>query len=287
MILDLTATALRWRGRRTTWRPLREPFDPARFYVEPLLKTGTARAFVASHHYSHTTPVALASYGLFERVTAFQKELVGVALFSIPIQPRAAAAYGAGEAPFCDLGRFLLLDHVGSNAETYFLARALRFLQAERRSEGTSLDLVVAYSDPVPRTDRAGQVLFNGHFGGIYRDSSALFLGRTKPRTLWLTDDGTAISDRALSKLRNDDCGAAYAYQGLIRHGAPKRCPGESGHGYVKRALTEGPFRALRHRGNFIYGFPLGSQRDRRDMRNRLHTLAEKPTKTDIIEYRK
>lgn len=33
----------------------------------------------------------------------------------------------------CDLGRFLLLDHVRGNAETWFLARAFRLLRLDRK----------------------------------------------------------------------------------------------------------------------------------------------------------
>jgi hypothetical protein len=281
MILDLTGTEMRWRNRRSTWRPLREPFDPGRFFVAPLPKTAIARTFIETHHYSRAFPVALASYGLFERVGAFQQELCGAAVFSVPIQPRAAAAYGAGDAAFCDLGRFLLLDCIGSNAETWFLARALRLLQAERPGAAGGPGLVVAYSDPMPRTDRAGLVHFNGHFGGIYRDSSALYLGRTKARRLWLADDGTVISDRALSKLRNDETGAGYAYETILRHGAPKRGMGEDNAAYVTRALSEGPFRPMRHRGNHIYCFPLGSRGDRRELHRKMKRDLNKPNKTD------
>ena len=281
MIIDLTRTAMRWNHRNTTWRPLREPFDPRQFHVEPLPKMSLARDFVATHHYSHQFPVAIACYGLFERIGAFETKLTGVAAFSIPIQPRAAASYGAGEASFCDLGRFLLLDSAGSNAETWFLARALRLLQAERPEAQGGPSLVIAYSDPMPRTDRAGNVKFTGHFGGIYRDSSALYLGRTKPRRLWLADDGTVISDRALSKLRTDDKGASYAYEAIIKHGAPKRNIGENNTAYVTRALTEGPFRCLPHRGNHIYSYPLGSHATRRDLRRKLNRDLEKPNRTD------
>jgi hypothetical protein len=281
MMLDLTTTSLRWLNRRSSWRPLREPFDPTCFAVEPLPRVAEARRFIEAHHYSRSFPVALACYGLFERLSPFQSDLAGVAVFSVPIQPRAGAAYGAGDAAFCDLGRFLLLDRIGSNAETWFLARALRQLQVERPSADGGPSLVIAYSDPMPRTDRAGQVHFNGHFGGIYRDSSALYLGRTRARRLWLADDGTVISDRALSKLRNDETGAGYAYETIVRYGAPRRAIGEENAAYVARALSEGPFRSMRHRGNHIFCFPLGGNPARREMRRKLHCNLQKPTRTD------
>lgn len=88
MLLDLTWTTIRWTHRRHTWRPLLEPFDPTRLAVEPIVHQ-TARAFGESHHYSQSFPVALAPYGLFERTGQHRTELVGVAVFSVPVQPRA------------------------------------------------------------------------------------------------------------------------------------------------------------------------------------------------------
>lgn len=284
MLLDLTATALRWNRRRHSWRPLAEPFDPAQFNVEPIGGTA-ARDFVAEHHYSGSFPVAIASFGLFERVGIHQTQLVGAAVFSVPIQPRAAASYGAGHATSYDLGRFLLLDHVGGNAETWFLARALRCLRQDHAAtdNADAAQLVIAYSDPVPRTDADGRIRFAGHFGGIYRDSSATYLGRTRPRSLWLTPAGTVLSDRALSKLRTDDRGAAYAYAVLRENGAPARRPAETGQAYVSRALAEGPFRRMRHGGNHIYAFPIGTAQARRRMRRKLEKDLPFPNVTDAF----
>lgn len=279
MLLDLTTTALRWNRRRHSWRPLAEPFDPAQFSVEPI-GARTARDFVAAHHYSGSFPVAVASFGLFERVGMHRTQLAGAAVFSVPIQAKAAASYGAGDAVSCDLGRFLLLDHVGGNAETWFLARALRLL---RQGHSEAAQLVIAYSDPMPRTDADGRIRFAGHFGGIYRDSSATYLGRTRPRSVWLTPAGTVLSDRALSKLRTDDRGAAYAYAVLRQHGAPPRCLGETGPAYVGRALSEGPFRRMHHRGNHIYAFPIGTGQTRRKMRGKLEKNLPFPTVTDTF----
>jgi hypothetical protein len=283
MELDLLTASMRWRSRRPTWRPRREPFNPADFRVEPLPGTGAAKAFIETHHYSASFPAALACYALLERTGTHQERLAGVAVFSVPIQPRAAASYGAGSLAFCDLGRFVLLDHVGSNAETWFLARGLRLLAGERRlTDGSpAFPLIVAYSDPVPRTDAAGRGRFTGHFGGIYRDSSALYLGRTKPRRLWLAPDGTTISERALSKLRSGDRGATYTYGMLRKHGAPARRSGEADPAYVARALDEGPFRRIGHGGNHVYAFVLGGPTMRRALRRHLETGLPRPTRTD------
>ena len=46
---------------------------------------------------------------------------------------------------------------------------------------------------------------------------------------------------------------AGYAYSQLLAAGAPPIRPGETGRGYVGRALLEGPFRKIRHPGNLAY----------------------------------
>ena len=53
-------------------------------------------------------------------------------MFSVPAQPQAIRAHlGVEPAHGVELGRFVLLDAVASNAETWFLARALRLLRGE------------------------------------------------------------------------------------------------------------------------------------------------------------
>ncbi|MFC5342915.1 hypothetical protein ACETK8_20045 (plasmid) [Brevundimonas staleyi] len=285
MQLPLSLVAQRWRDRRPVWRPQREPLDARRYAVERLPGVADARAFVQAHHYSGSYPAAIAAYGMMEQRPNRAAALVGVAVFSVPVQPRAADAYGAGGARFCDLGRFVLLDHVAGNAETWFLRRALAGLARDKTGEaGRPLySLCLAYSDPIPRLDRAGRLIFAGHYGGIYAASSALYLGRATPRTLWLADDATAISARALSKLRADDTGARYAYESLRRLGAPPIRPGETGAAYVARALRDGPFRPLRHRGNHVYAFPCGATSTRRSMRARLAADLPYPRRTDPL----
>ncbi|TAL36823.1 MAG: hypothetical protein EPN98_04255 [Phenylobacterium sp.] len=283
MQLDLPFVAQRWRERRQSYRPQREPLDPRRYGVVRLSGTAEARGFIVRHHYSGSYPVAIAAYGLMEARRNRSAELVGVAVFSVPVQPRAADAYGASGARSCDLGRFLLLDHVPGNAETWFLRRALAGLgQDKTGNDGRPLySVCLAYSDPVPRVDRDGHVTFAGHYGGIYAASSALYLGRATARTLWLADDATVISSRALMKLKHGDSGARYAYETLRRHGAPPLAAGETGGAYIERALRDGPFRRLRHRGNHVYAFPCGSTTTRRAVRSRMGTALPYPVRTD------
>jgi hypothetical protein len=265
--LSLFDTSMRWNSRRGFYRPSQEPITPSNFSVAPV-GDAIARNFVIKHHYSGSYPAAVAAYGMFERIAPFQEELVGVAVFSVPMQPKAAAAYGApSEAKFCELGRFVLRDHVGGNGETWLLKRALGVLakDKQRPDRRPYYDLCLSYSDPVPRTNAAGDLIHVGHVGRIYQayGGSSAYLGRGKARTHWLTQDGSIVSPRALSKLRNGERGAAYAYYFLRAHGAPAIAPGEKEGDYIRRALQEGPFRKMRHNGNHAYVFPCGTHSNR------------------------
>ncbi len=59
----------------------------------------------------------------------------------------------------CLLGRFVLLDEVESNGESWLLARAFAAL---RRAK-PHIETVFAYSDPVPRRGADGQLVMPGH----------------------------------------------------------------------------------------------------------------------------
>ncbi|PZR90857.1 MAG: hypothetical protein DI537_17425 [Stutzerimonas stutzeri] len=276
--------AMRWNGGRALYRPAREPIDPARFSVERIHEQ-KAREFVIAHHYSRSFPAAIACYGLMEQVEPGRSRLSGVAVFSVSMQPKAADAYGASGEAFCELGRFVLLDEVAGNGETYFLARAIRQLGVDKTGEDGrgKYKLCLAYSDPVPRTDAKGNVTLTGHIGGIYASASAAYCGRSSSRTLWLAPDGTSLSQRALSKLRNDDTGARYAYETLIGHGAPPITPGETGRQYVRRALSDGPFRRMHHPGNHAYILPCGTHSDRARIRKLVDRRLPRPTAIDAV----
>lgn len=245
----------RWRLRRHSYRPAGEPIDTSRYGVDLLPDDRTARAFVEQHHYSGSYPAARFRVGLYRSRRWVTPELVGVAVFSVPAQ-RAAIPRWTGTAEGVELGRFVLLDDVPANGETWFLARAFRALPGEVRT-------VLAYSDPVARTALDGTVTMPGHVGTIYRAHNARYLGRSRARTLWLDPSARVVSERALSKIRTDERGAAHAYRRLVAAGAPPRRPLESGADYVRRALEEGPFRRLRHPGNLVYAWALRRDAER------------------------
>jgi hypothetical protein len=105
-----------------------------------------AKDFVEAHHYSRAYPAARFRFG------------------------------GTGTESV-ELGRFVLLDEVPFNGETWMLGQC--------------------FSDPFPRTDSSGREVFRGHLGTIYRAHNARYLGRGTPRTLRLLPDGSVLSERA------------------------------------------------------------------------------------------
>ena len=247
-------TVQRWRERRDSYRPAGEPIDPTRYGVD-VVPEGVARAFVQAHHYSASFPAARLSVGLFRARGTSQPDLVGVAVFSVGIvHDRSIGRWcGLPGSEGVELGRFVLVDDVEANGETWFLRRAFDAV----RSELPGVRAVLAYSDPVPREADGGRLVMPGHVGTIYQAHNGRYLGRGRGRTLVLAPDGSVVSDRALSKIRNDERGQDYAARALIRHGAPPPRDAEDGRAWVERALLEGPFRRLRHPGNHVYAWPL------------------------------
>jgi hypothetical protein len=231
----------RWRDKRTSYRPAGEPIDPRRYEVAIIDRDGPARAFVEAHHYSGTYPAARARFGLYQG-----PELVGVAVFSVPMRPEVLRPFPTDLA--AELGRFVLLDSVPGNGETWFLARCLDVLR------GHGWAGIVSLSDPCPRPAADGALTFRGHVGTIYQASSAIYAGRATARTLRLLPDGRTFSDRAAQKIRAREVGWRYAVEQLRAAGAAE--PGNDLRAWLKTWLPR-VTRPLRHPGNHRYLLPL------------------------------
>jgi hypothetical protein len=255
----VTIACQRWRDRRDSYRPAGEPIRTALYDVARIDSDRIARAFVEQHHYSGSFPAARARFGLYRR-----DELVGVAVLSQP--PSQAALEVSCPLPVdasarAELGRFVLLDNVPANGESWFLARCFD-LAARDGFAG-----IVAHSDPWQRTNAHGEAVFAGHLGTIYQATNATYRGLTKPSTQRLLPDGTVLSPRALSKLRLRDRGWRYVVELLLRHGAPE--PDGDWRAWCTRAIGA-VSRTYRHRGNHRYLWAL-------DRRLRRHLPASLP----------
>jgi len=236
----------RWRAHRDSYRPAGEVIDPSKFGVD-LLSELQAKEFVQRHHYSGSYPAAVCRVGLFRG-----RDLVGCAVFSTPMQAKAITAWTGTDAGV-ELGRFVLLDDVEANGESWFIARCFKLLRAAK----PHIKTVLSYSDPVRRANCDGTIVLPGHVGTIYQATNGRYLGRSSARSLILKPDGQTINGRALSKIRREERGAAYAYEQLLAAGAPSRRPFESGADYVTRALEQGPFVKMKHPGNHAYAWSI------------------------------
>lgn len=245
----------RWVRGRAHYRPAGELFDPRHAGVGLIEEDAVAKRFIELHHYSHSYPAARLRVGLYEKRTFQPERLVGVAVFSVPMNQQVVPCYFEGLHPNegVELGRFVLLDEVAANAETWFLARAFRLL----RRAGAGVRAIVSYCDPLPRHDAEGRTVKPGHVGTIYKAHNGSYRGRATARVLTVARDGRVLSERAMAKIRAGDKGCEYAMKQLESMGAPGRLPHEPADAYLKRALMEGRFRRLKHPGNHVFTWRL------------------------------
>jgi hypothetical protein len=256
-----SAHCLRWRDRVHSWRRRSDGgFDSAGYLVDVLAESA-AKAFVLQHHYSGAYPVAVNRYGLFD-VRVDGPELVGVAVFGVPVQPGVLTGALPTLEPYREsqeLSRFVLLDQVPANAESWFLARCFGQLRL------AGVRGVVSFADPVPRLTADGTVLAPGHVGTIYQASGAAYTGRATARTLTLLPDGTVLNARAAQKVRRGEVGHEYVERRLIGLGARPPVAGEDMAAWLRSALAAVRVSRFRHPGAHRYVFRLARNSRERD----------------------
>jgi len=256
----------RWLDKDSSFRPEDEVyFDPARHEVAELFDNTTAKKFVQQHHYS-------GSYCAASRRFAILRDglLAGVAVFGPGTNPKTVTnVFGGQAADSLELGRFVLLDELEKNAETWFLARCFEVL----RKEG--YNGVVSFSDDQPRKRADGSVVFPGHTGGIYQAHNGIYLGRGARNTLRLLPDGTSFDRRSMSKVRADERSSREPYERLVSWGAPQLEAGQDRAAWLRLALAT-VTRPQAHPGNHKYAWSFArSKRARRALRE----LGQRPPK--------
>jgi hypothetical protein len=266
----LTAKVQRWRNGDTRWRHAGEVFDPRRYEVEIIHDDTTAKTFIEREHYSRSYPAARVRVGLYDRGAPVlgRDPLVGVAVFSMPMNDKVLDRLPCGREEGVELGRFVLLDDVAANAETWMLTRAFELL-GRAGYKG-----VVSFADPLPRPryrpGPRGQLVaepvpaFLGHVGTIYQGKRMLRVADGAPQTMRLLPDGTTLSNRAISKLRNHERGWRYAADQVARY-AVRYLGMAAAEVHIEDGATAAEVRAwaarwiprvtrpLRHRGNLCY----------------------------------
>jgi hypothetical protein len=238
-----TELTLRWRDRRSSFRPAGETIRTADYDVAVIASDNEAKRFVVGHHYSGSYPAARWRFGLYRR-----GELVGVSVFSMPMRAAVLSIFPGQPTDSVELGRFVLVDEVPSNGETWFLARCFEQLRAD------GVVGVVSFSDPAPRTNAGGAIVFPGHIGTIYQAHNARYLGRGSRKTLRMLPDGRVFSARAIAKIRSGEKGWLYSSRILEAAGAAPLA-GDP-HAWLAEWLPR-VTRPFRHPGNHRYAWIL------------------------------
>ncbi len=243
--MQLCLFSQRWRERRESYRPAGETINPRLYEVANIDSDREVREFILRHHYLGSYPSARFRFGLFTR-----GHLVGVAVFSHPCNDRVlTSVFPLSPLESVELGRFVLLDSVPANGESWFLARTFECL----RKDG--LAGVVSFSDPVPRNAADGMVIHRGHIGTCYQATSATFLGKTVPRTIRLLPDGTVLNERTVQKIRSGERGWQYAAALLEKFGA-EPASFDVLENWLETWLPR-LTHSFRHSGNYKYAWPL------------------------------
>lgn len=232
----------RWRDRIGSFRSPDEIINTRAYEIAELHDDNTPKAFVEQHHYSGSYPAARERFGLFR-----SSLLVGVAVFSHPPNEAVLRRLPCERMAGIELGRFVLLDDVPGNGESWFLARCFEQLRAK------GIEALVSHSDPMPRRAADGTLVLPGHVGNVYQATNAIYGGRATRRRLWLLPDGTVFSERAMSKIRSRERGYRYAIDQLVTAGADRPLDiGQDLTSWMHEALAKVGRRAS-HKGNHRY----------------------------------
>lgn len=249
----------RWNSGVHSWRHVGEGGFDRRRYEVATLDEKAAKAFVVDHHYSGSYPSAKARYGLY-----CAEVLVGVAVLSVPTNVKALTNTFPGLVAMdesIELGRFVLVDQVPANGESFFLGRLFALATA------TGFRGVLSMSDPLPRRAAGGATVTPGHVGIIYQATNATYLGRATARTLYVLPDGSTLNGRSAQKVRSQERGHDYVEAGLVSMGARAMRRSDVPAAWLATALVDVGARRVRHRGNHRYAFVLGNRTQRRRTR--------------------
>lgn len=230
--------------RRSLYRLSDEQINTAEYEVAEIAGDHEARTFIETHHYSRSYPAARFRFGLYRR-----GHLAGVAVFSVPCSNSVlTSVFPLPPSCSAELGRFVLLDAVPGNGETWFLTRCFDCLRSR------DLSGIVSFSDPLPRRSLDGAVVHKGHVGTIYQACNGIYLGRSTPRTIHLLPDGSVLNARTIQKIRALERGWRYGVEMLERFGASPLTgdPGRWLQEWLPRVT-----RSVRHPGNHKYAWAL------------------------------
>jgi hypothetical protein len=256
-------------GRHTWTHPAveRYSFNPANYGVAEIPERD-ARGFVEELHYLRAWLNARLRYGMFyldgpqEQLTG---RLVGVAVLSVPQNVLVLSNPFPDLVPYyesLEVGRFILLDQVPHDAETWF------FGEVRRRAAATGIRGLVMFSDPVPQWDDNGNLTTPGHVGGIYQATAGTrHTGTTGRRGVIVLPDGTVLGARTMAKIRQRERGHEAAERRLVRLGATAPRAGQGQAAWLAGALADVHAVRVMRDGKLRYVMPVGGRRDRAKVR--------------------
>jgi len=200
----------RWEHGKSRFRP-NHPIRTAEYDVAYIPDDRTAKAFILQHHYSKSFPPRRRRYGLYRF-----GNLVGVAVFSQVLQSVASNSFGSRilKTQVMELTRFVLLDEVPGNGETWFLGRCFELIKPE------GFLGIISFSDPQPRYNWKGECIFPGHYGCIYQAHNGVYTGRSEEDVFDLYPDGMLQHPRGYVKLRKLEKGWSTVVDRLVSFGA-------------------------------------------------------------------
>lgn len=142
-----------------------------------------ARRLIAEHHYSRGSSKAIVfMHGLYRA----DGELCGAAHWIPPTKPAAVSVNRDHWRDVLSLSRLVVLPGEPVNSASYLIGRSIRLIRAAGRWR-----TLLTYADES-----------QGHTGAIYRATNWKFIGRTKPRRMWINPvNGRRMSQKCCFNL--------------------------------------------------------------------------------------
>lgn len=129
---------LRWNNGRNHWVTPETVFTPEKYVVHEVTQQVAAK-FVEDNHYLSTWPTSRCAVGLFEVGSVsngLKDNLVGICNFGVCSNSSAPNYWVKGvQQDTVELNRLILLDSIPFNAESWFIARALKILKVKHPRE--------------------------------------------------------------------------------------------------------------------------------------------------------
>lgn len=151
-------------------------------YTVKLVERSEVRDFIELHHYSHNVNGLKSDYcfAMYEG-----QEIIGAMMYGTMAMANQWKKYALSESSrekdVLELRRLVLIDDTERNAESFFIAKTLKWLRMN-----TTVEIIVSYADPN-----------YGHEGVVYKASNFTHVGMTSPGKV-IVFNGKKYHDKAI-----------------------------------------------------------------------------------------